>query len=108
MIRSAVNVCAPGEDKKLCSELFHARDINNPPRLGAGNTDWRSGRASGFRINIAATQLRKNAKNQHSCHAISRQSPQTHWGIEVTEIQGEVGLRISEMKQDATEFKAKK
>ncbi len=36
--------------------------INNPPRLGAGNTDWRSGRAVGFRNNIAATQLRKNAK----------------------------------------------
>ena len=36
--------------------------LNNPPRLGAGNTDWRSGRAVGFRNNIAATQLRKNAK----------------------------------------------
>ena len=45
--------------------------INNPPRLGAGNTDWRSGRAGGSRINIAATQLRKNAKKDTKSVPIS-------------------------------------
>ena len=37
-------------------------NINNPPRLGAGNTDWRIRRAGGFGNNIAATQLQKNTK----------------------------------------------